>query len=258
MRTGSEGQKPVPGGWCEICHHCAPSGECLDDAIKSGHCGDWIWYLRGSKQCRRRYARPNDPKTPRQLYWRALLGAASREYSRSLTAERRAACIAAGKKLQSRPRLGLSGPLTGQLYWVRQECGGKAEEGSSTCPVELGCQIRGPKAEARKNAEIRHPKPPDRGWTARRCLRRGMRSRSTWERYRDATIAIRWQYGRREGRRVRNAGCGMGIGRNAAGTGIGGSCGGGVRHGLHAFAGTVAHVFREALPRALLRRAFML
>jgi hypothetical protein len=187
MPKDTEGQKPVPGGRCEICLFCAPSGECLDDAIKSGHCGDWIWYLRGSKQCRRRYARPNDPKTPRQLYWRALLGAASRKYSHSLTAERRAACIAAGKKLRSRPRLGLSGPLTGQLYWVRQECAGRAEGRVQSA----GKQFRTP------HSAFRTPG------------RQGMRSRSTWECYRSASVAPLKQCGRLPGRRMTNDECPM-------------------------------------------------
>ena len=44
----------------------------------SGRCGDWIWYLRGGKQCRRRYARPRDPGTLAQLLCRARLSTASR------------------------------------------------------------------------------------------------------------------------------------------------------------------------------------
>jgi hypothetical protein len=64
-------------------------GECLDATIKSGRCGDWVWYLRGNRQCRRRWAKPNDPKTPGQLRSRARLAAASTEYSTPLTQEQR-------------------------------------------------------------------------------------------------------------------------------------------------------------------------
>ncbi len=42
-------------------------------------------------------------------------------YSRHLTQEQRRACIAAGAKRQTRPRLGQSGPLTGQQYWVHKD-----------------------------------------------------------------------------------------------------------------------------------------
>ena len=115
------------GGRCRRCPFCAPTGECLDPAIKSGRCGDWVWYLRGSKQCRRGWTRPRDPRAPGQLYWRARLSAASRKYSQSLTDKQHEACIAAGAKLHSRPRLAQSGPLTGQQYWVRKECAAKAE-----------------------------------------------------------------------------------------------------------------------------------
>jgi hypothetical protein len=105
---------------CRRCPLRGPSGRCYHTALKSGVCGDWIWYVRGGKQHRRHYTRPKDPRTPAQLRCRARLKAASRAYSRSLTQAQREACIAAGAKVRSRPRLGQSGPLTGQLYWVQQ------------------------------------------------------------------------------------------------------------------------------------------
>ena len=116
----------TPDG-CSPCTWCGPSGECLQPVIKSGRCGDWVWYIRGSKQCRRRWAKPKDPKTPAQLRCRARLAAASKDYSKALTDEQQRACIAAGAKLRTRPRLAQSGPLTGQLHWVRQHCAGKTE-----------------------------------------------------------------------------------------------------------------------------------
>jgi hypothetical protein len=106
------------------CRHCplrGPSGRCLNPVLRSGKCGDWIWYVRGGKQHRRRYARPKDPCTLAQLLCRTRFRTASRRYSRSLTEEERAACIAAGAKLRSRSRHGQRGPLTGQQYWVRQD-----------------------------------------------------------------------------------------------------------------------------------------
>ena len=65
--------------------------------------------MRGGKQCRRRYARPRDPGTLAQLLSRARFGTVSRRYGRSLTDEERDACIAAGAKLRSRPRMDQSG-----------------------------------------------------------------------------------------------------------------------------------------------------
>ena len=106
---------------CRRCPFRAPSGRCLDRTIKSGRCGDWIWFVRHGKQIRRRYLRPHDPRTPAQLRSRTRLGAASRKYSHSLTEKQRNACIAAGAKLRSRPRLGQSGPLTGQNYSIRRQ-----------------------------------------------------------------------------------------------------------------------------------------
>ena len=106
---------------CRCCPLCGPSGECLDPALKSGHCGDWIWFVRYGKQSRRPYVRPHDPRTPAQLRSRAWLGAASRNYSYSLTQKQRDACISAGAKRRSRSRLGQSGPLTGQNYSIRRE-----------------------------------------------------------------------------------------------------------------------------------------
>src|ERR1035437_5253666 len=106
---------------CRDCRFCGPSKRCLDPVIKSGRCGDWVWYMRGSKQCRRRYARPKDPRTVAQLLNRGRFRTASKRYHRVLTDEQRSACIAAGAKVRSRPRLSQSGPLTGQQYWVQKD-----------------------------------------------------------------------------------------------------------------------------------------
>ena len=107
-----------------ICHRCpfrAPSGRCLDRAIKSGRCGDWIWWVHSGKQIRRPYLRPRDPRSLAQVRSRARFGAASGKYSYSLTEKQQHACIAAGAKRRSQPRLGQSGPLTGQQYSIRKE-----------------------------------------------------------------------------------------------------------------------------------------
>jgi hypothetical protein len=49
--------------------------EGIIDGPKSGRWGQWVYYLRSKKQCRRRYVRPHDPPTPGQLRRGAALGA---------------------------------------------------------------------------------------------------------------------------------------------------------------------------------------
>ena len=115
----------VPGGWCSRCPLCGLAGECFDPAVKSGRCGDWVWYLRNGHQWRRRWVKGFDPKTAKQLAWRAHLAAASKAYNELLTDEQQDACIAAGAKRRCRPRLGDSGSQTGQQYWVGKECSEK-------------------------------------------------------------------------------------------------------------------------------------
>jgi hypothetical protein len=112
---------------CRDCPFRAPSGACLDPVLTSGRCGDYVRYVVGNKQRRRLYVKPANPRTSRQRRGRARFGAASRKYSHLLTDEQRDACIAAGAKLRSRPRLGQSGPLTGQQYSIRQEYAAHAE-----------------------------------------------------------------------------------------------------------------------------------
>src|ERR1035438_6852647 len=126
--------------WCRRCRFRAPSGQCLDTTLRSGRCGDWVYYLlRGNKQFRRRWVRPKDPRTPAQLQSRARLRVASRHYSSRLTDEERDACIAAGAKRQSRPRLGQSGALSGQLYSVRNAYAKKmaAKVQSTNIPAQV-------------------------------------------------------------------------------------------------------------------------
>ena len=91
------------------------------DVPKSGKWGQWVYYVRNGKQCRRRYVKPRDPRTAGQLRSRAAFAAASKAYSWALTEEQRQECRAAGAKVHSRPRLGQSGPLTGQLYSIGRD-----------------------------------------------------------------------------------------------------------------------------------------
>jgi hypothetical protein len=129
---------------CRGCPCRAPSGRCLDPTIKSGRCGDWVWYWRGNKRLRRLYVKPQDPRTPRQLRWRARFGAASQKYTKSLTQEQREAFIAAGAKFRSRQRLAESGPLTGQQYSIRKEyAANAAERAQSAEKIAKGLQTKG-------------------------------------------------------------------------------------------------------------------
>jgi hypothetical protein len=113
---------------CRDCPFRAPSGQCLDQTIRSGRCGDRVWYpLPGNRQGHRLWVKPRDPRTPKQRYWRTRLAAASRSYSASLTDEQQDTCMAVCAKVGCRPRLGPSGVLTGQQYWVGQECAKKTE-----------------------------------------------------------------------------------------------------------------------------------
>ena len=112
---------------CLGCPFLAPSGKCLDARLKSGRCGDWIFYVWGGKQFRHLDVKPHDPRTPSQRCCRNRLTGASRRYSRSLSEAERAACIAAGAKRRSRKRLGQCGRLTGQQHWVGKECARLAE-----------------------------------------------------------------------------------------------------------------------------------
>jgi hypothetical protein len=114
---------------CRRCPFREASGRCLDTTIRSGRCGDWVYYLLpGNKQCRRRWVRPKDPRTHVQVRNRARLAAASRKYSSALTDQERDARIIAGAKLRSRKRLGQSGPLTGNQYSVRREYAANAAQ----------------------------------------------------------------------------------------------------------------------------------
>ena len=95
----------------------------LSGPPRSGRRGEWVYYMRGNKQCRRRYVRPRDPRTPAQLRVRQTFGAASKAWSGpGLSPQERQDVRAAAKKVKSRPRLRQSGHLFGQQYFVQQAC----------------------------------------------------------------------------------------------------------------------------------------
>ena len=119
--------------------------------------------MRGSKQCRRRYARPKDPRTLAQMRCRGRLSAASSLYSQALTAEQQDACIAAGAKVQSRRRMNQSGPLTGQQYWIHEEAAREKAQSKATNP-KTAPQISQPQRVTRSTSGTRRSisrVPPD-------------------------------------------------------------------------------------------------
>jgi hypothetical protein len=204
----------------------------MPDVPWSGRWRDRVYYMRGGRQCWRRYVVPKDPRTPAQLRQRAALSAASKAWSHSqrLTEEQRQDWRVAGAKIQSRPRLSQSGPLTGQQHYVGRNCtldqigremlwGLPQREGEG--------QIRSAKVEIRRKPEIRGA-----NGVGRRCGRRGMilglnelhwlnalhglqrdvvagwdsrrmHTRSTWEQCRGFAVVPRLECRRGEGREGR-------------------------------------------------------
>jgi hypothetical protein len=196
-------------------------GKRIVDVRMSGRDGDYVYYMRGKKQCRRRYFVPRDPRTPTQLRYRAALGAASKKWSHSgeLTEELRQACRLAGAKVRSRRRLGLSGRLTGQLYYVKRACAGgegrrQVEEGRTAGDQPTAGQVRSPQCKGRSaNGPRCGNRLHSRG--------RSMEVRSTWDEYRVATVLLPSQYRRGTVGGRTKAACGMRIGRGAGRHGTG-------------------------------------
>lgn len=184
------------------------------DAPKSGRWGDWVYYMRGGKQCRRRYVVPRDPRTPAQLFFRAALDTSSKEWSSGrLAEEERQACRAAGARVKTRRRLGQGGTQTGQLYFVGRACSRRA--------AEVGCQ----QADVRRQKEESNVRSSGLGGASHvrfrlsACSRPGClpgrpypqgrrhRARSTWDEYRHGSVLIRSHYRRRRPRGRPQEGC---------------------------------------------------
>ncbi len=161
---------------CLRCPFRAPSGRCLDRTPRSGRCGDYVFYfLPGGQQSRRRWVRPKDPHTPAQLQNRSRMGAASRRYNARLSQAEQNACIAAAAQRQSRPRLGQSGPLTGQQYWVRQAYTPPAAATARNAKIPV--QVPRPQKLTRPTWGTRRRRAGDALVTRRRAARWGRLSR---------------------------------------------------------------------------------
>jgi hypothetical protein len=87
------------------------------DIPRSGRDGDFVYYMRGKKLCRRRYFIPTNVRTPGRRLARGAFGAVAKAWSRVLTEPQRQAWNAAAAKVRSRPRLWQSGWLTGQAFF---------------------------------------------------------------------------------------------------------------------------------------------
>ena len=114
----------------------------------SGRSGQWVYYVRGNKQCRRRYVVPKAPRTPAQLRVRAAFGAASHYWSHTLeiTDPQRDTWEAAANRRHSRVRLGQSGPLTGQQYFMARACAKPRRAAFPGCrwSLDIFCWTHGP------------------------------------------------------------------------------------------------------------------
>ena len=83
----------------------------------SGRRGKFVFYMRGRTLCWRRYVVPRNVRTAARRRTRGAFGATSKAWSQALTEEQRRAWNAAGPKVKSHPRLGQSGPLTGEMHF---------------------------------------------------------------------------------------------------------------------------------------------
>ena len=112
-----------------------------DPALKSGRCGAFDYFVRNGRQSYRRHATPRDPRTPAQQLARATFGAASKGWSQALTELDRAAWRAGAAKILSRPRLSLSGPLTGQQYYVGRSSATQGPPSRTVPPGPAGANL---------------------------------------------------------------------------------------------------------------------
>jgi hypothetical protein len=96
----------------------------------SGRSRGYVYYWFKGRQRWRRYVIPKNPRTPAQQRARAIFGTASKTWSEDglLTEEQRDAWYADGARKESRPRLGQSGPLTGQQNYVGRNCARKQRD----------------------------------------------------------------------------------------------------------------------------------
>ena len=90
----------------------------------SGRHGPYVYYWAYGHLCWRLYVVPKDPHTVAQRRCRTAFGTGSRAFSANdlLTEEQRNAWRAEAAKTKSAPRLGQSGVLAAQQYFVGRNC----------------------------------------------------------------------------------------------------------------------------------------
>ena len=88
------------------------------DIPQSGKFGISVSLHTRYGQSRRPLIVPHDPRTPAQLYVRAVLGRVASRW-RGITESQRGGWTAGGRNVQSRPRLGQSGYLTGCQFFSK-------------------------------------------------------------------------------------------------------------------------------------------
>jgi hypothetical protein len=89
---------------------------------KSGRSGDWVYYLRGKKLCRRRHVVPKNGRTPARRRAQGPFGTIAKAWIKVLTEEQRVAWNTAGAKVMSHPRLGWCDPLSGEIHFEGINC----------------------------------------------------------------------------------------------------------------------------------------
>jgi hypothetical protein len=87
------------------------------DIPKSGRCGQYVFYMRRRKLCRRRYVIPRNVRTAARRRTRGAFGDIAKAWGERLTEEQRLAWVASGAKVKSHPRLWQSGRLTGEMHF---------------------------------------------------------------------------------------------------------------------------------------------
>jgi hypothetical protein len=103
----------------------------IRDIPKSGRSGDYVFYMRRNKLCRRRYVIPTNVRTPARRRTRRAFGAIAKAWNRRLTEAQYQAWLASAAKVRSHPRLGQSGPLTGQQHF----------EGINSARARIGLEL---------------------------------------------------------------------------------------------------------------------
>lgn len=88
------------------------------DIPKSGKCGQVVAFQSRFGLCLRQWVQPRNPRTPARQFMRGAFGHHSQVYSHQLSQEQLDRWHLAGAKVLSDPRLGQSGPLTGQQLYT--------------------------------------------------------------------------------------------------------------------------------------------